>query len=33
MNLKRLFDTLGRILSEKENASVTFRLRLKEGDM
>lgn len=32
MNLNALFDALGKILSEKENAKITFTLSLKEGD-
>lgn len=30
MNVERLFDTLGKILSEKENADIKFIV--KEGD-
>lgn len=30
MNIQRLFDTLGKILSEKENANIKFIV--KEGD-
>ena len=30
MNVERLFEALGKILSEKENAKITFTV--KEGD-
>lgn len=30
MNIKKLFDTLGKILSEKENANIKFIV--KEGE-
>lgn len=32
MNLRLLFEALGKILSEKENANVVFKLEPKEGD-